>query len=195
MRAVLVAMLAAAIASSACVSSPEHLSAAGFKSKEEASGYVPHSAYFSKRLTAQEWSDYYSAFPEYWQDMQSSRNFGATLEFHPWYTAYAYRWTTLKHAVKWPQSTLSRLQARQVAVGDEVMQLTYALGAPARIIWDRSAEALIYADYRAFMIRQGKVVEVRTCRGCSEMHNPAPGGGGMSDAEVRKVLGLPPSIM
>jgi hypothetical protein len=173
----------------ACVNVPENYRPAGFNSAEEARAYVPDFIYYAKKLTAQEWADFYDRFPEYWQDMQAARQIGSTVEFHPFYTAYAFRWNTLRRKRGWDPSTLARLARKRVLPGDDVFRVTFALGPADRVLWDNDFEILAYSSGDALIFENGRLARIGACAGCGMRYNHRTDEG-MQDAEILSTLGL-----
>jgi hypothetical protein len=133
---------------SGCVSFERNYKPAGFNSREEVKMYLPYNFYLAKKLTSEEWAAFYNRFPEYWQDIQSAKHYlGGTIEYHPWYTAYAFRWITLNRKMpNWDQILLGRLSHKEIEIGDDVFKIVYAFTPPERLIWDNDFEILLYQD-------------------------------------------------
>ena len=128
-----------------CVNQPEQYKPAGFSSVDEVYPYLGLTNYLAIQLTPHEWDDFYKRFPDYWKDLQLAKTFGGTLEYHPWYTAYAFRWTTLnKKKPTWSTTKIMRLDAGTIENGDTPFEIFYAKGAPQRLLWDNDFEILIY---------------------------------------------------
>jgi hypothetical protein len=180
-------LLLASLVLASCVTNPENYKPAGFSSAAEARAYVPDYLYYAKKLTAQDWSDFYDRFPEYWQDMQTARRFGSSLEYHPFYTAYAFRWTTLRRKPGWNALTVARLERKEILPGDDAFQVTYALGPAGRLVWDNDFEILAYDSGNALIFEKGRLARVAACAGCSMRYSTREG---MSDAEVLSTLSL-----
>jgi hypothetical protein len=174
----------------ACVSTPANYKPAGFNTKEEARAYVADHLYYAKKLTINEWDDFYRRFPEYWIDMQDAKKIGSTVEYHPWYTAYAFRWNTLRRKQSWDSNTVSRLANQSVQPGDDVFKVTFAMGPAARIVWDNDFEILAYSG-KALIFENGLLSRIAVCNGCSVRHTQTSGlREGMLDSDVISVLGL-----
>jgi hypothetical protein len=185
-------LLASAVVS-ACVTNPENYKPAGFDSAGEARAYVPEYLYYAKKLTSKDWEDFYNRFPEYWKDVQTARQFGSTVDFHPWYSAYAFRWTTLRRKASWPAPTLERLARQEVEPGDDAFQVVFALGPPGRVIWDNDFEVLAYASGKALIFDSGRLARIASCAGCDVARREErrdEGRVGMTDIEVLDALKL-----
>ena len=180
--------LLASLVLASCVLTPENYRPAGFNSAAEARAYVPDYIYYAKKLTPQDWADFYDRFPEYWQDMEAGRRIGSSLEYHPVYTAYAFRWTTLRRKLGWDALTVARLQRKEVLPGDDAFQVTYALGPAGRLVWDNDFEVLAYESGNALVFEKGRLARVAACVGCGLRNSVREEG--MSDAEVLSTLGL-----
>lgn len=74
--------------------------------------------------------------------MQLAKQWGATLEFHPMYTAYAFKWNTDRRRQKWDEPTVRRLDAKTLAIGDDVFKTIYARGVPSRVVSTNDFELL-----------------------------------------------------
>jgi hypothetical protein len=151
-----------------CVSTERNYKAAGFESAKEARGYLPSYLYLSRQLTAAEWDAFYQRFPEYWKAMQGAKELGVTTDFYDWYSAYAFRWTTLARRPSWTAPDLERLSRKQVSQGDDVFQIVYALGPPVRVIWNNDVEALIFAQDHAVLLKEHRADRVTVCRNCAK---------------------------
>lgn len=151
-----------------CVAKPRNLEPAGFASRAEAQPYVDNYLYYARQLTTAEWDSFYQRFPEYWKDIQLAKNLGGTMEFHPWYSAYAFRWTTLNRKRDWPESTLKRLDQKDVQPGDDVFQIVYALGPPKRTIWNNDYEALAFSDEMTMVLSNHRLTRTSSCKGCTK---------------------------
>lgn len=174
---------------SACVTNPENFKSAGFNSAAEARAYIPDYLYYAKKLSTNEWQDFYNRFPEYWKDLQTARQIGSSTEFHPWYTAYAFRWTTLRRKQSWDSSMVSRLDRKEVLPGDNIFQVTYALGPAGRVVWDNDFEILAYGSGNALLFANGLFVRSAPCIGCDIKFNNSTREG-MIDENVIKTLKL-----
>ena len=183
----LVVLLCFALA--ACVTNRENYIPAGFNTAAEARAYVPEYLYYAKKLTANEWDEFYRRFPEYWKDVQSAKRLGSTLEYHPWYTAYAFKWNTLRRRQHWDTGTVSRLDRKDLLPGDDVFQTIFAIGPPGRVIWDNDFEVLAYSSGNALIFENGLLSRVVACPGCDARYNSASREG-MQDSQVIAELGL-----
>ena len=177
-----------------CVNQERNYKPAGFNSTDEVKPYLRYSTYFASKLTPEEWNQFYKRFPEYWQDIQYAKNsLGGTMEFHPWYVAYATRWVTLNKKIQqWDEFTVKRLQSKTVESGDDIFKIVYALGPPKRLIWNNDFEILIYHS-SAIRIDDGKLVEIKECSGCSELPrqhsaSDARKNSGMTDENILEQL-------
>lgn len=171
----------------ACVNKPRNYIPAGFTSANEVKPYLENYIYFSSKLTKSEWDAFYARFPEYYQDIHVAKGIGSTIDIHPWYAAYAFRWTTLNKRKSWPPEIRSRLDKGDVLYNDDVFQLVYAMGPPSRVIWDNDIEVLLYAEGAAFIIGDSKIKSIKKCPGCWQ--DPDKYESGMSVLEVIKKLG------
>ena len=169
MLQVMLASLSIIIALSGCVSLERNYKPAGYDSRTEVKKYLPYNFYFAKKLTPDEWAAFYSRFPEYWKDLQVAKHYlGGTMEYHPWYTAYAFRWITLNRKLpNWDQLTRERLSHNKIEIGDDVFKIVYALTPPGRLIWDNDFEILLYRDPPiAVIMNDGLAKEIRPCEHC-----------------------------
>ncbi|RLJ20652.1 hypothetical protein DJ031_05185 [bacterium endosymbiont of Escarpia laminata] len=172
-----------------CVNTPRHFKPAGFQTADQAKEYVPDYLYYANKLTDEEWDDFYQRFPEYWKDMQDAKVFGATMEFHPWYTAYSFKWNTNRRKEHWEHSTLTRLSNKQLRKSDNVFKIIYSLGVPGRVVWDNDFEILAYKPDIAIILSNGLYQSKKVCPGCFERYNITTEDG-MYDKGVIDVLGL-----
>lgn len=151
---------------SGCVNTPQYFKSAGFQTKDEAKEYIHDYLYFAHKLSDEEWAAFYRRFPEYWKDREKARTLGSTLEFHPWYTAYAFKWTTNKRKNKWREETLKRLETGNLAEGDNIFKVVYARGVPGKILWDNDFEILLYKQDKALVFMEGVFNKERECLHC-----------------------------
>ena len=158
--AVTLAMLAG------CVNTHENLSSAGFKSSDEARLFVPDYLFYAQQLTPDEWRAFYVRFPEYFTDMQQAKTLGMSMEYHPWYTAFAFRWTSSQRKAAWPPETVARLQRGEVKPGDDVFMIVEAFGPPQRIVTSNWGSVMAYATNRAYVIRDGRLAAAADCIAC-----------------------------
>ena len=170
-----------------CVSTREHYGPAGFASFDQARPYVQEYQYFALKLSPEEWREFYARFPDYWKDMQTGKALGSSIEQHPAYTAYAFRWTTLRKADAWPPEVRRRLNEKVLAPGDDIFRITYALGPPARIVWNNRAEILVYSSNQALILSLGTYKTSASCAGCSERYDFQTKLG-MPDEDVQAAL-------
>lgn len=173
----------------ACVTNRENYIPAGFNSAAEARAYVPEYLYYAKKLTSKEWDEFYLRFPEYWKDVQSAKMLGSRIEFHPWYTAYAFKWSTLRKRQLWDAATVSRLENGELVAGDDVFKTIFSFGPPERVVWDNDFEILTYASGKALIFESGLLARTAPCPGCGVRYNSASREG-TTDAEVVATLGL-----
>lgn len=117
-----------------CVNTPRHFKSAGFQSWDEAKEYIQDYLYYANKLTDEEWDAFYHRFPEYWKDSQQAKLLGSTMEYHPAYTAYAFKWNTDKRKNKWNEKTLKRLRIGSIVEGDTIFKVVHARGVPGRVI-------------------------------------------------------------
>lgn len=172
-----------------CVGIQRYYEPAGFKSISEVRPYVAIYEYLASRLTSEEWHTFYTRFPEHWQDMQRAKRIGSSLEYHPWYTAYAFRWTTLRKFEVWDNQVQQRLQNRTVVISDDIFKIIYALGPPSRIIWNNDFEILLYRDGRAINMKGGSLYSYHSCEGCW-MEADVASGQGLDEREILENLGF-----
>lgn len=156
----------------ACVNMPRNYVPAGFQSTAEVRPYLSFKLYFASKLTPAEWNAFYARFPEYFQDIHTAKQIGSTIEYHPWYVAYAFRWTTLQKRESWPKEMVSRLDQGRSIVGDDVFGLIYAKGPPARLIWDNDVEILLFSDDTAYVMASSKVSRKDKCPDCTQKSAP-----------------------
>jgi hypothetical protein len=173
----------------ACVNMPENYKPAGFESADEAREYVKDYLYYAKKLTTKEWDEFYERFPAYWKDKQTAKTMGSTLEYHPWYTAYAFRWNTLRRMKDWDPATVVRLQQKEIVAGDDIFQVVYAIGPAIRVVWDNDFEVLAYPTGTALLFKKGIYERSAQCIGCDVRFN-AGSREGMQDADVISTLNL-----
>lgn len=173
----------------ACVTTRENYVPAGFSSVAEARAYVPEYLYYAKKLTPTEWEEFYRRFPEYWKDIQTAKIFGSTMEFHPWYSAYAFKWNSLRKKQQWDVATVSRLEKGELLAGDDIFKTTYSLGPSVRIIWDNDFEILTYGSGKAIIFENGLLSRLVPCQGCDMRYNHSSREG-MQDKDVITTLGL-----
>jgi hypothetical protein len=195
---VMLSILSIVIALSSCVNLERNYKPAGFNSGAEVTSYLPYNFYFAKKLTPDEWAAFYNRFPEYWKDLQVAKHhLGGTTEYHPWYTAYAFRWTTLnKKLPNWDQIIRERLSHNKIEIGDDVFKIVYALAPPVHLIWDNDFEILLYQDPPiAVIMNDGLAKEIKPCEHCWQQVNTYEAtnegsGTSFSDDELISTLGL-----
>lgn len=180
---------------SGCVNTPRHYIAAGFQSSQEAQEYVGNYIYYSSKITPDEWRAFYQRFPEYYKDIQTAKALGSTMEFHPWYTAYAFKWTTDNRKRGWAHQDISRLNRGDIKPGDNIFKVVYAKGPPKRFVWNNDFEIALYEPDVALIFDAGSFSRQATCDNC--WNNDLDGDPmdifakkGMEDAEVVRALGL-----
>lgn len=173
-----------------CVTAPRNYVSAGFNSSDEVRPYASGYLYFASKLTPAEWNAFYGRFPEYFKDVQTAKQFGSMMEYHPWYVAYAFRWTTLQKRDGWDPTLIGRLERGESRVGDDIFQLIYAKGPPARLIWDNDAEVLLYMDDTAFVVNSSQVSRIESCPSCASKAGGAGAKWTTSTDQVLKVLGI-----
>ena len=186
-RSVLIAL--ALLVISGCVNTPAQFRPAGFQSADEARQYVPNYLYYAKKITSAEWESFYRRFPEYWKDIQTAKLLGSNLEFHPWYTAYSFRWNALRRKEAWDPATVSRLEHGDVRPGDDIFKTVVGRGVPPRVIWDNDFEVLLYKSDEALIFDGGVLARIAACPGCASTYDRASQEG-LSEADVVKTLGL-----
>lgn len=172
-----------------CVTTPRHFKSAGFQSKDEAKEYTKDFLYYANKLTDEEWDAFYHRFPEYWKDLQKAKLWGGTIEYHPWYTAYAFKWNSDKRKSKWNETILKRLEGNNLVEGDNIFKVVYARGVPDRLIWDNDFELLIYESGEALIFKNGVFHKESKCLGCSKEYDEMIEEG-MDENDVLRTLGL-----
>jgi hypothetical protein len=177
------------IIASSCVNTSEQFKPAGFNSASEAGEYVPEYLYYAHALTKDDWDMFYREFPEYWKDMQQGKAMGASLEFHPWYTAYSFKWNTKRRSKLWDQESIDRLYKKKLKAEDDIFKVIYALGPPKRVVWNNYFEILLYKPDLAIIMDKGFYKSTSRCSKCYESDSDVLNTG-MSDNDVLKVLGL-----
>ncbi len=120
----------------------------GFNSKEEAQAFAEAyglAAYMALYLSPIEWRSFYKKFPKIWnnQFLWGYSGLGSARLFHPWYTGYAWRWTTLERKKHWDPITSARLEQHKIKPGDNAFQLIYASGPPKRVLFDNDWEIFL----------------------------------------------------
>lgn len=186
----LVALLTLALCG--CVSTPRNYVPAGFGSAAEVRPYISPYLYFASKITPAEWNAFYVRFPEYFKDMQAANQLGSTMEYHPWYVAYAFRWTTLQRRNEWPPELIVRLERGDTAIGDDVFRVVYALGPPARVVWNNDAEVLLYANDVALVLNSSMVVRKESCVECSARLHGKTGIWKLNEKRVLSSLAIQP---
>jgi hypothetical protein len=176
MKALIIGTLIA-LSVAGCVTQPRNYKPAGFESSKEASEYVADYLYYASKLTSDEWSEFYSRFPEYWKDMQTAKSIGSTNDFHPWYTAYAFKWITNKKAATWGDETNERLREGLLARGDDIFKVVVGRGVPVRIIWDNDFEILLFRGNYAAIFQDSGYSEQKRCTGCATKQFEKQSGG------------------
>ena len=174
---------------SGCVSTPANYKPAGFQSADEAREYIPDYLYYAKKLTIEDWEAFYRRFPEYWKDVQTAKTLGGTVDFHPWYTAYSFKWNTLRRRQDWDSTTVSRLGKKQVQKGDDIFKVIFALGVPGRVVWDNDFEILAYRIDSAIVFSNGVFDHTVKCSGCFMRYDQNTREG-MSEQDVINTLDL-----
>ncbi|MCD6336893.1 MAG: hypothetical protein J7M01_01510 [Candidatus Marinimicrobia bacterium] len=174
---------------SGCVNTPRHFKSAGFESKSEAQKYIHDYLYYANKLTDKEWYAFYQRFPEYWKDIQHAKVIGSSIDYHPWYTAYSFKWNSDKRKQNWDASTLNRLSHKELIVGDDIFQVVNALGVPDRIIYDNDFEILIYKSNFAIIFENNVFLKKQTCIGCSKSFDHTTEDG-MSENNIIQTRGL-----
>lgn len=172
-----------------CVSMREDYQPAGFNSWQDVIPYTTNYGYYATRLTQDEWQAFYRRFPDYWRDLNLGRTFGSTMEYHPWYTAYAFRWTTLQKKETWDSTTIERLQNKDIQPGDDVYKVIWALDAPDRVLFTNFSEALLYNNDTAIVMNGSHYKEKKPCKDCYKWPDQSSGGG-LNDRQVEERLGI-----
>lgn len=196
MKRKLTYLFLASLLVSGCVNTPRHYRAAGFDSSQEAQEYIANYIYYSGKIEPQEWKDFYQRFPEYWRDIQNAKVLGSTMEFHPWYTAYAFKWTTNNRKASWSPQEIARLDAGTIEPGDDIFKVVYAKGPPRRVIWDNDFEITLYEPDVALIFKEGTFFrQGRSCDNCwnSDMEGDRMdifSAKGMEPNDVIRKLGL-----
>ena len=164
-KLIIVALVA--ICLSACVNTSRNFKPAGFESVTEVYPYLTNYLYYANKLTSEEWKTFYNRFPEYWNDIQQAKSFGGTHDYHPWYSAYAFRWTTLKNKDMWADDIIQRLSRHEIIEGDDIFKIVFAFGPPDSIIWDNDFEVLFYKSNKALIMNNGQLSKIKDCKGCA----------------------------
>ena len=113
------------------------------------------------------------------------------MEYHPWYSAYAFRWTTLNKKNSWSNDVIDRLTQHKVIKGDDVFKVIYAIGPFEAMIWDNDFEILLYASGKALIMDHGNLMEVKDCEGCANIKfSKSFSNTGYSDEDVLEKLKL-----
>jgi len=190
-------LAAAAVAAlCACVNTARHYKPAGFKTVEEAQEYLPDYLYYARKLTPADWSAFYQRFPEYFDDIQMAKTLGGTLEFHPYYTAYAFKWTLDRRRLAWSEAVVRRLQEGRIEPGDDPFMVVFARGVPGRVVSTNDFELLLYKPDVALRFKDGVFLEQRVCGGCARRPDPSTSwryyDDALSDPEIVKAAGLTP---
>ena len=178
-----------ALVFSGCVNTPAQFKPAGFQSSDEAQEYVTNYLYYANKLTPAEWEAFYRRFPEYWKDIQTAKQIGGSMDFHPWYTAYAFKWTTLRKKQTWEPAMVLRLEQGELLPGDDIYKSVFGRGTPFRVIWDNDFELLIYKSGKALIFNDGVFSREKYCSGCSATYDQRAREG-MTEDDVIAALGL-----
>ena len=175
----------------ACINTPRQYKSAGFESLDEVTPYLKHYLYYANKITDDEWKAFYQRFPEYWKDMQSARELGSSIQFHPYYTAYAFRWCTMQDKEKeWSAADIDRLDRGELLKQDDVFKVVYAAGPPKRIIWDNEFEILVYESDRALIFENGVYGYGKECEDCWDEYKMNTNEGGLTGPDVLYKLEL-----
>jgi hypothetical protein len=169
---------------SGCVNTPAQFKPAGFQTTAEVREYLPNYLYYAKKLTNTEWESFYRRFPEYWKDIQTSKQVGSSVEFHPWYTAYSFKWNTLRRKETWDSVTLARLELGDVRPGDDLFKIIVGRGVPPRVIWDNDFELLLYNSGNAMVFEDGVLARIAVCPGCATTYDNSSREGMLEDDVV-----------
>ncbi len=172
----------------------------GFQSIEEIHPYLAHrltTEFLANYLTGKEWNTFYDAFPEFLveQALENALSNGAPVR-NPKHTAYAWRMFTMERKKNWDPETIRRLDAHEVAEGDDIYQILYAKGVPRFAANNDYRNLMIVLAYKpdlAYLLRKGKLESTHSCPGCWEYQSGLGILGsleGMSDYEVFDNLGL-----
>lgn len=139
---------------SGCINHPRNYKPAGYESWKEATPYVSNYKYYALKLSDAEWKAFYKEFPEYWKDIENARHIplSGSIEYHPTYVAYAFRWTRIQRQQGWDQETRDRLQRKELVPGDSIFMIDAAHGPIDRLIWDNDFEILLYEPNLAISI-------------------------------------------
>jgi hypothetical protein len=146
---------------------PRNYKTAGFTNIEEVKDYERNSPYFAFKISADEWKSFYNRFPEYWYDIQTSKNIAFVSDFHPGYTAYAFKWNLDSKKKEWDESTTNRLASKNLSKGDDIYKIVFALGVPYRIMWDNDFDILMYENDTAVLLKNNLFDYSTTCKGCT----------------------------
>ena len=173
----------------ACVNTPRHFKPAGFNSADEAQLYVADYLYYANKLTDEEWDAFYHRFPEYWKDIQDAKTIGSTMEYHPWYTAYSFKWNTNRRKMNWSAEEIDRLKDKQLKKGDTVFKVVDSWGVPGHVIWDNDFEILAFNNNKATIFIDGVYAYQEECKGCFEKYSDITESG-MDTNDVLETLRL-----
>tara|TARA_Y100000780_G_scaffold84483_1_gene76409 strand:- start:1033 stop:1590 length:558 start_codon:yes stop_codon:yes gene_type:complete len=150
----------------ACVNHPRNFKPVGFNSADEAELYVPDYLYYANKLTDEEWDAFYQKFPEYWKDLQKAKSIGFAPDYHPWYTAYSFKWNTGRRKGNWSDQDIERLNQKRLKKGDTIFKVIDSWGVPTRVIWDNDFEILTFRNNVAVVFIDGVYAYQRKCKGC-----------------------------
>jgi len=180
-----------------CVDLPRNFKPAGFDSSDEVLPYVHITSYLTANLEDIDWKIFYKRFPEYWEDIQLAKYLGGTIDHHPWYTAYAFRWTTLnRKKPTWSAEKIRRLERHQFVPGDTPFEIFYGLGPPERLMWDNDFEILLYETDVALIMESGRLKKNKICTNCWEFildhddETPVEDQMKLHDNQILATLGL-----
>lgn len=145
---------------------PRNYKTAGFANANEIDDYTKHYQYLAFKISSEDWSAFYSRFPEYWSDIQKSKSYTFMNDYNAGYTAYAFRWNLMNKRNKWDQTTIERLETKQIIKEDDIYKIVFAVGMPQRILWDNDFDILMYSNGNAILLDNNKYKYSVECKEC-----------------------------
>lgn len=145
---------------------PRNYRPVGFDNADQIDKYADYYEYFALKIAHDEWTSFYRKFPEYWQDIQKSKQYTFFGDYHPGYTAYAFKWLTSIKKKDWDGDIIKRLEDGRLSEGDDIFKLIYALGVQDRLIWDNDFEILIFGN-KAIVLKKSAYGKTIDCDKCS----------------------------
>ncbi len=153
-------------------SAPRNYKSAGFENANEVKEYATHAQYLAFKISFEDWVAFYKRFPEYWIDLQNSKNYTFMGDYNKGYTAYAFRWNMMKKKNSWDKKTIERLNAKNLILEDDIYKIVFAMGIPERIIWDNDFDILIYKNNTALILRNERYFSIMECNSCAIKLDP-----------------------